>query len=257
MPMVHWPDSMFSYCPEERVLMPNDAFGQHVSSSERFADEYGLDGALRQLGIYYANILLPLGTQVSKAVQKVLDTGWAIDVIAPSHGLIWRGDTNAPMLAEYARWTAGEKRDKAVVVFSTMWGSTASLAASITDGITAGGIEVAMYDLALTSHAHIAYELLEAKALVLGSPTLHHGMLYRVAGLLQYLEGLHPTERIAGVFGSLGWGGGAAKAMRARLEEIGFELPFEDFTQKFRPTAEDLANAEAWGRTIAEAVKAR
>ncbi len=92
---------------------------------------------------------MPLGTQVGKAVQKVLDTGWAIDVIAPSHGLIWRGDTIAPMLAEYARWTAGEKRDKAVVVFSTMWGSTASLAASITDGITAGGIEVAMYDLAI------------------------------------------------------------------------------------------------------------
>ena len=257
MPMVHWPDSMFSYCPEERVLMPNDAFGQHVSSSERFADEYGLDGALEELGIYYANILMPLGTQVGKAVQKVLDQGWAIDVIAPSHGLIWRGDTIAPMLAEYARWTAGEKRDKAVVVFSTMWGSTATLAASIADGITAGGIEVAMYDLALTSQAHIAYELLEAKALVLGSPTLHHGMLYRVAGFLQYLEGLHPTERIAGVFGSFGWGGGAAKAIRVRLEEIGFELPFEDFTEKFRPTAEDLAAAEAWGRTIAEAVKAR
>jgi len=114
-----------------------------------------------------------------------------------------------------------------------------------------------MHDLATTPLAHIAADLLEAKALVLGSPTLHHGMLYRVAGFLQYVGGLKPADRIAGTFGSYGWSKGAEKQMRARLEEIGFELPFEDFLVKFRPTSEDLASAEAWGRKIAEAVKAR
>ncbi|MDP2300044.1 MAG: FprA family A-type flavoprotein, partial [Actinomycetota bacterium] len=255
--MVHWPDSMFTYCPEAATLMPNDAFGQHVASEERFADEFGIDGALSELGIYYANILLPLGTAVGKAVAKVVEAGWKLDIVAPSHGLIWRGDDIGRVIDAYARWGAGEKRDKALVVFSTMWGSTETIARSVAEGIATAGVEVEVYDLALSPLAHVTAELLEAKALVLGSPTLHHGMLYRVAGYLQYLSGLKPTDRIAATFGSYGWSKGADKEMRSRLEEIGFELPFEDFLVKFRPTADDLSAAETWGRQIAEAVKAR
>lgn len=257
MPMVHWPDSMFTYCPEAATLMPNDAFGQHVSSEERFADEYGTDEALRQLGIYYANILLPLGTAVGKALAKVVETGWKLDVVAPSHGLVWRGADFGRVVEEYGRWGAGEKRDKALVVYSTMWGSTDAIARRVADGIGAAGVEVKLFDLAASPVAHITAELLEAKALVLGSPTLHHGMLYRVAGYLQYLAGLKPTGRVAAVFGSYGWSKGAEKEMRARLEAIGFEMPFEDFLVKFRPSDDDLAAAEAWGREIAETVKAR
>lgn len=257
MPMVHWPDSMFTYCAESKTLMPNDAFGQHYACEERFADELGLDAALEQLGIYYANILLPLGPQVAKAVEKVLATGWEIEVIAPSHGVGWRGADIAAAVERYRRWTAGEKRDKVVVAYSTMWGSTAALAAHVVDGLAQAGVEAAMYDVAVTPIAHIAYELLEAKALVLGSPTLHHGMLYRVSGLLTYLEGLHPAGRLAATFGSFGWGGGAIKQMRDRLEKAGFELFPDDFGVKFRPTAEDLAAAERWGREIGEAVRAR
>jgi flavorubredoxin len=255
-PMVHWPDSMFTYCPEERVLMPNDAFGQHVASEERFADELGLDDSLEQLGVYYANILLPLGGVVGKAIDKVLEKGWALDVVAPSHGVMWRGADFGRVVESYRRWSSGELRDKAVVVYSTMWGSTASLAERIGEGIAAGGVEVEVHDLATTPIAHITHELLEAKALVLGSPTLHHGMLFRVAGYLQYLAGLKPEGRIAGTFGSYGWSKGAEKQMRARLEEIGFEVPFEDFLVKYRPTDDDLAAAEAWGSEIAAAVKA-
>ena len=256
MSMVHWPDSMFTYCPEERVLMPNDAFGQHVASDERFATDYGLDDALRELGVYYANILLPLGTAVGKAIDKVLDTGWAIDVIAPSHGVIWRGEEIGQIIEAYRRWGAGEKRDKAVIVYSTMWGSTAALAAHIADAMAAAGVEVSVYDLADSPVGHITFELLEAKALVLGSPTLHHGMLFRVAGYLQYLAGLKPTGRIAATFGSYGWSKGAEKQMRARLEEIGFEMPVDDFLMKFRPEAEDFAAVAEWATKLADEVKA-
>ena len=255
--MVHWPDSMFTYCPEERVLMPNDAFGQHVASEERFADELGLDEALTELGIYYANILLPLGTAVGKAIDKVLEKGWALDVVAPSHGVMWRGADFGAVVERYRRWGAGELRDKAVVAYSTMWGSTATIAASIAEGLSAGGLEVAMHDIAVTPLAHITHDLLEAKALVLGSPTLHHGMLYRVAGYLQYLWGLKPEGRVAGIFSSYGWSKGAEKQIRPRLEEAGFEVIAEDFLVKYRPTAEDLTAAEAWGRDFAAAVKAR
>jgi len=257
MPMVHWPDSMFTYCPEERVLMPNDAFGQHVASEERFADELGLDEAIRQLAIYYANILLPLGTAVGKALDKLAEKGWALDVVAPSHGVIWRAPEFARALECYRVWGAGTLRDKAVVAYSTMWGSTATIAEHVAEGIASGGVEVAMHDLAVTPLAHVTHDLLEAKALVLGSPTLHHGMLFRVAGLLQYLTGLHPEGRAAGIFGSYGWSKGAEKQMRPRLEEAGFEVVADDFLVKFRPTAEDLEAAEAWGREFAAAVKAR
>ncbi len=256
-PMVHWPDSMFTYCPEVKTLMPNDAFGQHMASSGRFADEVGVDLAVEELGIYYANILMPLGAQVAKMVGKIAEAGWAPEVIAPSHGVIWRGDALAAALAAYGRWTSGARRDKAVVAYSTMWGSTKMLAEAITDGIAAGGVEVDLYDLAVTGAAHVTYELLEAKALVLGSPTLHHGMLYRMAGYIQYIEGLKPTGRMAAFFGSFGWGGGAIKQMRERVTAIGLDAPLDDFSEKFKPTADDMAAAEAWGRSIAEAVKAR
>jgi len=256
-PMVHWPDSMFTYCPEARTLMPNDAFGQHMASSGRFADEVGLDLAIEELAIYYANILMPFNAQVAKMVAKIGDAGWEPEVIAPSHGVIWRGDALPAAMAAYGRWTSGYKRDKAVVVYSTMWGSTKMLADVITDGIAAEGVEVDQYDLAVTSGAHITYELLEAKALVLGSPTLHHGMLYRVAGFIQYIEGLKPVGRMAAFFGSFGWGGGAVKQMRERVTAIGLDAPLEDFSEKFKPTAEDLAAAGAWGREIGRAVKER
>ena len=256
-PMVHWPDSMFTYCPEVRTLMPNDAFGQHMASSGRFADEVGLDLAIEELGVYYANILVPLNSQVAKMVAKIAEAGWEPEVIAPSHGVIWRGDAIAAAAAAYGRWSSGFKRDKAVVVYSTMWGSTKMLADVITDGIAAEGVEVDMYDLASTSGAHVMYEMLEAKALVLGSPTLHHGMLFRVAGFIQYLEGLKPVGRMAAFFGSFGWGGGAIKQMRERVTAIGLDAPLDDFSEKFKPTAEDLVAAEEWGREIARAIKAR
>lgn len=256
MSMVHWPDSMFTYCPEERVLMPNDAFGQHLSSDERFASDCGVDGALREAGIYYANILLPLGTAVGKAIDKVIETGWELDVVAPSHGVIWRGEEIGQVIEAYRRWGAGEKRDKAVIVYSTMWGSTAALATRIADAMAAAGVEVSVFDLAASPVAHITAELLDAKALVLGSPTLHHGMLFRVAGYLQYLAGLKPTGRIAATFGSYGWSKGAEKQMRARLEEIGFDMPLDDYLVKFRPEADDFAEVTEWASQLAEAVKA-
>jgi len=136
-----------------------------------------------------------------------------------------------------------------------MWGSTAALASRIADAVGAAGCEVVVYDLAVSPIAHVTAELLEAKALLLGSPTLHHGMLYRVAGYLQYLAGLKPTGRLAATFGSYGWSKGAEKQMRARLEEIGFEMPFDDFTVKYRPGEDDFLSVAEWATGIAEAVK--
>ena len=257
MPMVHWPDSMFTYCAESCTLMPNDAFGQHLATSERFADEVDLKLAIEELEVYYANILMPLSTAVSKAVTKVVEKGWTCSTIAPSHGVIWRHDTVPAVIDAYDRFTAGETEDKLVIAYSTMWGSTDILAREIADGAGSAGVDVMLFDIANTPLSHIVRHLMDSRALLLGSPTLHHGMLYRAAALIQYIWGLKPKDKLAGVFGSFGWSSGATKQMAARLEEIGFEMPLPDLTCKYKPSAEDLAAAREWGASFAELVKAK
>jgi flavorubredoxin len=257
MPMVHWPDSMFTFCAESRTLMPNDAFGQHLATSERFADEIDLKLATEELAIYYANILTPVATAVGKAISKVIERGWVCDIIAPSHGVIWRHDEIPTIFDSYDRFISEDTFDKLVIVYSTMWGSTDVLARAIADGAGAEGVDVMLFDLAISPHAHITRELMDARALLVGSPTLHHGMLYRVAGMLQYLQGIKPKDKIAGAFGSYGWSSGATKQITARLDEIGFELPFSDLTCKYKPTDDDISAAREWGAQFARLVKER
>jgi flavorubredoxin len=255
MPMVHWPDSMFTYCAESGTLMPNDAFGQHIASSARFADEIGLDLAVHELTDYYANILQPLGVQVAKAVGKIIELGWVCDVIAPSHGVIWRNDSVPVAIGAYDRLTSGQTENKLVIAYSTMWGATDTIAREIGDGASNAGTEVRLFDLAVSPLAHITTELLDSRALLLGSPALHHQMHYRTAGYLQYIAGLKPKGKLAGVFGSFGWSSGATKQMAERLVEIGFELPEPEFTVKYRPEADDIVAAQAWGAAFAQRVQ--
>jgi flavorubredoxin len=256
-PMVHWPDSMFTYVAESKTLMPNDAFGQHVASSARFADELGYDFALDELGEYYANIIWPVGKQASKMVDKIVETGWELDVVAPSHGVIWRGEGIGKAIDAYTRMASGETRDKVLVVFTTMWESTRQLADAAADGAAAEGSEVIVFDLAESLISNITHEMLDARAVLFGSPTLHHGMLYRMAGYLQYLSGLKPGGKLAGTFGSYGWSSGACKQMAGQLEAIGFEQPFESFAIKYRPSAEEIQAAREWGAQFARAIKER
>lgn len=256
-PMVHWPDSMFTYVPESCTLLCNDAFGQHLAGVERFADEVGLDVAVEQLKVYYANILMPLAIPITKVISKVVEAGWACDTIAPSHGVIWRGSTAPAALDVYDRLTAGEAEDKLVVAYGTMWHSTDEMAREIADAAGAEGVDVRLFDLAVTPYAHVTRHLMDSRALVLGSPTLHHGMLYRPAGYLQYVSGLKPSGKLGASFGSFGWSGGAAKQMRARMEEIGFEMPFEDVEIKFRPLEADRRVLREWAGRIAREVLSR
>jgi flavorubredoxin len=125
----------------------------------------------------------------------------------------------------------------------------------VADGIAAEGVEVDLFDLAARPSRHVTRQLLDARALLLGSPTLHHGMLYRVAGYLQYLSGLKPQGKLGGAFGSYGWSSGACKQISERLEEMGFELPFEPYTQKYRPTDDEVAAVREWGAQFARSIK--
>jgi anaerobic nitric oxide reductase flavorubredoxin len=248
-PMVHWPDSMFTYCPESATLMPNDAFGQHIATSSRFADEIGMDVAIQALGEYWANILSPLVGQIEKALGKIGERGWAPEVIAPSHGVIWRGaDQIGTAWQRYTEWDRHYTCPKIVIAYGTMWHSTDMMALAIADGVAEAGAVAKVFDLGVTPVSWATYQLLEAKALLLGSPTLHHGMLHTVSGYLTYLEALKPAAKLAGTFGSYGWGGGAIKDMGERLERVGMEQPLEPLGMKYKPSAEELEACREWGR---------
>jgi flavorubredoxin len=257
MPMVHWPDSMFTYCAESGTLMPNDAFGQHLATSERFADEIDLQLAIEELAIYYANILTPVATAVSKSMGKVVELGWVCDVVAPSHGVVWRKDDIPAIFDAYDSFIAGKTEDKIVIAYSTMWGATDVMAREIADGATEAGAQVMLFDIAISPLAHITRHLQDARALLVGSPTLHRGMLHRTASLLQYLWGIKPKGKLGGAFGSYGWSSGATKQISARLDEIGFEQPIPDLTCTYKPTESDLAAAREWGASFARLVKDR
>jgi flavorubredoxin len=205
-PMVHWPDSMVTYVKEDKVLLPNDAFGQHIASAERFDDELGWEAILPEATKYYANIVMPYGQQVRKALDVL--QGIEIKVIGPSHGVIWRRHI-PQILASYGRWASGETEKKALIVYDTMWGSTERMAKAIGRGLVEEGVPIKEYRLGVSDQSDIVQEVLEARGMLLGSPTLNNGVFPSVAQFSTYIKGLRPTGRIAAVFGSHGWGKGA------------------------------------------------
>ncbi len=251
-PMVHWPDSMVTYVKEDRVLLPNDAFGQHVATSERFDDELGWEIVHPELTKYYANIVMPYSPQVLKALEAL--KGIEIDVIGPSHGLIWRKHI-PQLLATYEGWAKGETEERALIVYDTMWGSTEKMARAINRGLTTEGIPTKMYRLSCSDISDVVKEVLEARGLLLGSPTLNNGIFPTVAEFSTYIKGLRPKGRIAATFGSYGWGVGAIKALTADLQAAGMEVA-EELQVKFVPQAAELDKCEGLGRRVAQRIKA-
>jgi flavorubredoxin len=250
-PMVHWPDSMVTYVKEDKVLLPNDAFGQHIASTERFDDELGWETIHPELTKYYANIVMPYGAQVLKALEAL--KGIEVEVIGPSHGLIWRKHI-PQLLATYEGWAKGETEERALIVYDTMWGSTEKMARAIYRGLTEEGIPTKMYRLTGSDMSDIVKEVLEARGLLLGTPTLNNGIFPTVAGFSTYIKGLRPKGRIAATFGSYGWGIGAIKALTADLQAAGMEV-LEEFQVKFVPDGENLVKCEALGRRVAQKIR--
>ncbi len=251
-PMLHWPDSMFTYIKEDRVLLPNDAFGQHIASSQRFEDEVG-DEVMRQAAKYYANILWPMAPLILKKVDEVVKMEIPIDMIGPSHGLIWRKDPNR-IIQAYVDWSRGKTLKKILVIYDTMWGSTEKMAKAILKGLIEEGADAKLLHLRSNHRSDLIEEMLEAKGILLGSPTLNNGMFPTMGDFLTYMRGLRPKGKIFGLFGSHGWGGGAIKEMRRHLEIEKFEIWEEELPVQFVPNSEEVESAIQFGRDFAKKV---
>lgn len=235
-PMVHWPDNMVTYCPEEKILFSNDAFGQHIASSERFDDEYPANIIMEEARKYYANIVLPYGKQV----QKVLEAAGELDfdTVCPSHGLIWRKHV-AAIINEYHKWAKNEAEDKAVIIYDTMWKSTEKIAGVIREAFETLDIPVQMANLQHNHISDIMTELITAKYICVGSPTLNNNILPTVASFLTYMKGLAPKERIGMAFGSYGWGGQSVGIVEDILKECGFTM-MPSIKVQYIPSGEQL-----------------
>ena len=246
-PMVHWPDSMVTYIPSEKLLLPNDAFGQHIASSERFDDEIEWGILKEEAAKYYANIVMPYGDQVKKALEAV--SGLDIDMIGPSHGVIWR--TRIPkILAEYKKWANYETENKALIVYDSMWGSTEKLAYALSEGIEEAGIQVTMKSLKNTHISDIITEVNSSKLILIGCPTLNNTMLPSMGGFLTYLKGLRPRNRVGFVFGSYGWGGQAVGEIEGILKNLSWKLPIEGLKINYVPEKSDFKKIKEIGKKL-------
>ncbi len=249
--MLHWPDSMFTYVKEDGILLPNDAFGQHLASSGRFDDEVDQHVLMEEAAKYYANILLPLSPLVKKKIEEIVGMGIPISMIAPSHGIVWRRDP-MKIVQSYMKWAAGAAEKRVIIAYDTMWGSTEKMARAILEGIRSEGVEVRMYRFPYSDSSDIIGEVLEAKGLLVGSSTINNGILPTLAPFLTDLRGLKPKGRKAAAFGSYGWMGGATEEIEAALKSAGMEIVMPALKLNWVPSSEELKRCEEFGREFAK-----
>jgi flavorubredoxin len=251
--MVHWPDSMFSYLKEEELLFASDGFGQHYASLERFDDQVG-EAIMPHAKKYFANILLLYAPLILQLVEKVTQMGLAIKTICPDHGIIWRQDP-LKIIKAYVEWSEQKPKKKAVVVYDTMWQSTQKMAEAIVSGLGELGVEVKPLHLRASHRSDVITEVLDAGAVIVGSPTLNNGLFPTVMDFLTYMKGLKPKKKIAAAFGSYGWSGEAVKLINKELEEMKFEVIDPGLRVQFIPDTQSLEAAYQLGKKIGQALE--
>ncbi|RLB81723.1 MAG: FprA family A-type flavoprotein [Deltaproteobacteria bacterium] len=250
--MLHWPDSMFTYVKEERLLFSSDAFGQHYAGPSRFDDEIG-EAIMPHAAKYFANILLPYAPRILKLVEKVKKLGLALDMICPDHGIIWRKDTSK-IINAYVEWSTQKPKRKAVVVYDTMWHSTEKMAEAIVAGLGEEGVEARPMHLRSCHRSDVMAEVLDAGAVVVGSPTLNNGLFPTVSDFLTYMKGLRPKNKIGAAFGSYGWSGEAVKLINKELEAMKFELIDPGVKIQYVPDDQGIEACYQIGKKIAQAL---
>ncbi len=252
--MIHWPDSMFTYLKEDRILFSSDGFGQHYAGFDKFDDQAGADLML-QAKKYYANILLLYAPRILKLVEKVVASGIPIDMICPDHGVIWRRDPGK-IIDAYLKWSRQEPQKKAVVAYDTMWKSTEAMANAVAEGISSTGVKARPIHIRSSHRSDIMTDVLDAAAVVVGSPTLNNQMFPTVADLLTYMKGLKPENKIGGAFGSYGWSGESVKLVAAELAAMNFRMVEPGPRLQYVPDDSGIAACIEYGRRIGEAVNA-
>ncbi len=254
--MLHWPDSMFCYLTEDNLLFPNDAFGQHYASEHMFNDLVDQDELYREAIKYYANILTPFSSMVTAKIKEVVGLELPVDMICPSHGVIWRSDP-LQIVNKYMEWADNYQENQVTLIYDTMWEGTRRAAEAVAAGIKEANdaITIKLYNAGRTDTNDIITEIFKSKGIVVGSPTINKGVLHSIAALMEMAKGLNFKQKKASAFGCYGWSGESAKLVSEMLDQAGFELINKDgLKMLWNPDEEAIAAAKAYGREIGSAL---
>ncbi len=253
--MLHWPDSMFTYMPDEAILFSSDAFGQHYAGDMFFDDEIG-DEIMPHARKYYANILLHFSPRVQALLKDVAEMNLKIDMICPDHGILWR-DNPSKIIQAYDQWSRQEPGRKAVVIFDSMWDSTTKMARAITSGIESQEVNVRLMNTRKWHRSDIMTEIIDAGAIAVGSPTLNNSIFPVIADVMTYIKGLRPQNKIAAAFGSYGWSGEAVKILNKDFEEMKLDIIDPGVKVQYVPDEADLDRCFNLGVKLATTLKDR
>lgn len=255
MSMLHWPDSMAAYLSGDNILFSNDAFGQHYASDRLFNDLVDQCELYREALKYYANILTPFSAVLRKKLEEVLALNLTIDIIATSHGIIWREDP-MQIVNKYAAWAGDYQENQITILYDTMWNGTGRLAEKIKEGIQLedSQVEVKTYNIAKTDINDMMTEVFKSKMVVAGSPTMGNNILHSVAGTIHFMKGLKFKNKKAAAFGCHGWSGEGVKVLNEMLAAAGFELVDEGLKCQWNPDGEKDREAIEFGKRMAKSI---
>ncbi len=250
-PMLHWPDTMFTYAMGEGILFSNDAFGQHLASESLYNDRVDQSELMHECLKYYANILTPFNRQVDRKIKEFVALNLPVNIICPSHGVIWR-DNPLQIVQQYSRWANNYQENQVTILYDTMWDSTKKMAQAIARGITAADKDIAVkiYNIGQRDKNDIITEVFKSRAILVGSSTINRGILSAAAGILEEIKGLSFSGKKAAAFGSYGWSGESIKIISQELRDGGFEVINEGLRCLWSPDAENEQRCFEFGQEM-------
>jgi len=216
-PWLHWPETMFTYIPEDRILFSGDFFGGHISRGIYDSD---VDEVISGAKSYFAEIMLPYRNFGKKGLDKI--AGMDISMIAPTHGPVYKDvDT---ILEQYGIWCSGDTLEKALVAYTTIWGGSEAMANNIAESLRTNGVAARMYNMGNTEFTEISSELIDSRGLVLVTPTIM-GNMHPLATLFMNIAKLYKASFTYGaIITSYGWAKSATKYATEAMEAAKIEV---------------------------------
>lgn len=254
-PLVHWPETMMTYCPEKKILFSGDAFGSFGAiDGAVFDSQIDLDAYEDEILRYFSNIVGKYSSMVQKAFAKL--KGLEIGTIAATHGPVWKADPGY-VLSRYDRWSHHEAEPGIVLAWASMYGNTERMSEAVAEGIRSTGMKkIAIHDVSKIHPSYIVADIWRYKAAVFGAPTYDAKLFPPMDNLLRLLEGKRIQKRVVGIFGTYGWSGGGVKTIKEFVESLKLELVEPVVEARFSPDADYLDQCYQLGKVIGEKAQA-
>ena len=254
--MLHWPDSMFTYMSGANILFSNDAFGQHLASWHMFNDEVDKCELDQEALKYYANILTPFSPLVTRKINEIVEMNVPLDIIAPSHGIIWR-ENPIQIVEKYLEWAKNEPKDRVIIAYNTMYGSTKKLAEYIGFGLEDAGVDYRIYNASSTDMNDLLTQIYQSKGVIFGASTINNGPLVSLYPVIKEMQGLKYLKKVGATFGSYGWSGESPKVLQGLLEDAKVEIIQDSIAIKYVPNSDELQKCLEFGKSFGEKMLAK